>query len=915
MTDNEFAQATEFAWNTMLTLTKFFAQPPTVSQLNAAAVRVRQTLKTLFPDVSDADCKKILRSVRAKMTVRMDDEEIILENDAHKIWLNAVKSNVDWFFWTRYEKFLRGVKQWSPVVTAALNTTSDKILDLAGDPNSAENFSRRGLIIGEVQSGKTAAYTALCNKAADVGYKIIIVLTGMLEDLRRQTQTRLDFEFAGRESQIFLSNDAAIKNILVGVARYGRDKSITQFTSVNSDFSAPLLKSFALDLKNLNGTALFVVKKNKHILQNLIAWLKQSVDFGTDKIKHSLLLLDDEADNASINTKKNYYDEQTAINAAIREILNLFGKTTYIGVTATPFANIFINPLNKEGMFGDDLFPKDFIYALDVPSNYIGAAKIFGGNGGNKNFVVNIEPDDCPDVEDIFPKRHDKSLRVTELPESLCAAINYFLLVNAIRDVRGERKTHRTMLIHVSRFTKVHAQIYDLVNARLQEIVNDLREYSALPATEAEKFSAHIAALHKVFDDFKLAAIGGVSWEKILSEYLRRAVETIQVGLRNSTRKNSFSYEQNPDGLRVIAIGGNSFTRGLTLEGLCVTYFYRNSRNYDTLMQMGRWFGYRPNYADLCRLWTTQEIVDWYGFIADVSDEFKSELAFMREAGLTPKDFGLRVRQHPDTLEITAQNKMRFARQVKWAVELSKVFIETPRLIDDAEILSANENLIRNFIDGLNAFAQTEKNFWRGVPKNLVANLILNFQTGKWQLNFQSRPISEYILNKMDDAPWDVYIPTGDGAVYDALTVGGEKISVKPLERKILLNDGQIQIGGQKRRVGRSGAAQHGLTAEQVAHVEKTFRALRGGKKISVPDNFYMIHERKPLLVLYVIRPKNPAPVEILFALGVGFPAASPAANETNIKTADFVINAIGNFDDIAAFELDDDFDEDGDDD
>ena len=914
MTDDEFAQATELVWSNMLTLTKPLAQPPTDEQFRTNAVKIRQALKILCPDVSDAEYKKILRIVRANMTVRMDDAEIVLESNAHKKWLDAVKSNVDWFFWTRYEKFLRGDKKLSSVVTATLNATSDRILDLAGDPNSAENFSRRGLIIGEVQSGKTAAYTALCNKAADVGYKVIIVLTGMLEDLRRQTQTRLDLEFAGRESQIFLSKgNNAINGKIVGVARYGRDKSIAQFTSALSDFSAPLLKSFSLDLKNLNGTALFVVKKNKRILENLIAWLKQSVDFGTDKIKHSLLLLDDEADNASVNTKKNYHAEQTAINAAIREILSLFGKTTYIGVTATPFANIFINPFDAAGMLNDDLFPRDFIFALDVPSNYIGAAKIFGGD--NKNFVVTIEPDDCPDVEDIFPKRHDKYLRVGNLPESLCAAINYFLLVNAIRDVRGERKTHRTMLIHVSRFTNVHAQIYDLVNARLQEILNALRAYSASPATEAEKFSAHIAALHKIFDAFKLEELGGVSWEKILREYLRRAVEPIQVGLRNSTRKNSFSYEQNPDGLRVIAIGGNSFTRGLTLEGLCVTYFYRNSRNYDTLMQMGRWFGYRPNYADLCRLWTTQEIVDWYGFIADVSDEFKSELSFMREAGLTPKDFGLRVRRHPDTLEITAQNKMRFARQINWPVELSKVFIETPRLINDTAILSANENLIRDFIDGLNAFPQTEKNFWRGIPKNFVANLILNFQSGKWQFNFQSQPISEYITNKMNDDLWDVYIPAGDGALYDALTVGGEKISVNPLERKILLNDGQIQIGGQKRRVGRSGAAQKGLTAEQVAHVEKTFRAFRGGKKLSVPDNFYMIHERKPLLVLYVIRPKNPAPVEILFALGVGFPAASPAAGETNIKTADFVINAIGNFDDINAFELDDDFDEDGDDD
>ena len=184
-------------------------------------------------------------------------------------------------------------------------------------------------------------------------------------------------------------------------------------------------------------------------------------------------------------------------------------------------------------------------------------------------------------------------------------------------------------------------------------------------AEEAERNSVHITALRKVFDKFGLKKVCGVSWEKILRENLRRAIEPVIVGLRNSANKNSFSYEDNPDGLRVIAIGGNSFSRGLTLEGLCVTYFYRNSRNYDTLMQMGRWFGYRPNYGDLCRLWTTQEIVDSYGFISNVSDELKQEISVMHDFGKTPQDFGLKVRRHPDRHAgnyCTQQNSFRHRR-------------------------------------------------------------------------------------------------------------------------------------------------------------------------------------------------------------------------------------------------------------
>ena len=896
MTDTEFESVKGIVFDNIALLTNPLGRQPTYDEFLAAADKVKQILPILGKNVSDADFDKILRAVRADLTVQMEDDEAFIEDTTeHKKWLAAAKSDIDWFFWTRYEKYLRLNKNWSPTITAALNVTSDRILDLTGDPRSTENFSRRGLIIGEVQSGKTANYIALCAKAADAGYKIIIVLTGMLEDLRRQTQARLDTEFAGRDSQIFLSKTAAIKSRAVGVAKYGERKSIAQFTSVKADFRSATLDNLSLGLRNLNGTVLFVVKKNKRIMENLIAWLKNSVDHGKDKINHSLLLLDDEADNASVNTR-DADEEPAAINRCIRTILNLFNQTTYIGVTATPFANIFINPFDEQGMLNDDLFPRDFIFALDVPTNYIGADKIFGGE--YEKFLVPLKPDACPDAEFYFPKNHRITLKVKQLPESLCAAMDYFLLANAVRDLRGEPKTHRTMLIHVSRFKSVHAQLYDLVNTRLNEIVNALRAYAALPAAQAERESSYIKNLRGVFDEYDLEKLGGVSWEIILRDYLRKAVEPVQVGLRNSDGKNSFSYEQNPNGLRVIAIGGNSFSRGLTLEGLCVTYFYRNSKAYDTLMQMGRWFGYRPKYDDLCRLWTSQEIIDWYGYIAGISNELKREITFMSNAGRTPKDFGLKVRRHPDTLEITARNKMRYGTAVKRPVALNKVFIETPRLVNDAKILADNETLLRKFIDGLNNFTRLEgKNIWRGIPKNLVANLVLNFKGGTWE-SFQAQPISEYIMNNMDDTPWDVVIPEGYGDIYDALTVGGKGFAFKPIQRMILLGDAEIRISGNNLRVGSPGTTRAGLTPEEISDAEKIFRAREKNQNKAAPETAYLIHGRRPLLVLYAVRPKVEVDTrvpEILFALGLGFPAANPAVNESQIKTADFVINAVGN--------------------
>lgn len=899
MTDTEFETAKGIVFDNIVRLTNPLGRPPAYDEFLAAAAKAKQILKIYGKDVSAADFDKILRAVRAGLTVQMEDDEAVIDDDAaHKKWLAAVKSDIDWFFWTRYENYLRHDKNWSPTLTAALNVASDKILDLTGNPRSTENFSRRGLIIGEVQSGKTANYTALCAKAADAGYKIIIVLTGMLEDLRRQTQARLDLEFAGRESQIFLSKaSAAIKNRAVGAGKYGQAKSIAQFTSVNADFRSATLDNLSLGLRNLNGTVLFVVKKNKRILENLIAWLKNSIDLGKDKINHSLLLLDDEADNASVNTR-DADEDPTAINDCIRTILKLFNQTTYIGVTATPFANIFINPFDEQGMLNDDLFPRDFIYALDVPTNYIGAEKIFGGE--YKNFLVPLEPASCPDAEVYFPKNHRITLKVKRLPESLCAAVDYFLLANAVRDLRGEPKSHRTMLIHVSRFKSVHAQLYDLVNTRLNEIVNALRAYACLPAAEAERESPYIKHLRGVFDKYGLEKLGGVSWAVMLRDYLRKAAEPVQVGLRNSDAKNSFSYEQNPDGLRVIAIGGNSFSRGLTLEGLCVTYFYRNSKTYDTLMQMGRWFGYRPNYDDLCRLWTSQEIIDWYGYIAGVARELKDEIAFMSDSGRTPKEFGLKVRRHPDTLEITARNKMRYGTAVKRPVALNKVFIETPRLANDAEILSANENLIRNFIDGLDNFTKLDgKNLWRGIPKNLVANLVLNFKGSAWQQNFQGQPLGEYIMTKSDAKPWDVLIPEGAGDSYGGLTVGGKSIVIKPVVRTFLVDENQMTLSGTKLRLVGREIAQVGLTAEQVAAIEKNFYADKKNHGKELPAVAYLIHERNPLLILYAVQPKFESPSarvpKVLFGLGLGFPAVNPSVNESQIKTADFVINAVGN--------------------
>jgi len=387
--------------------------PPTEAVFNEQAETLRQSLAILYP-VSDEEFAEIKRKLKASIVVEMDLGILIKGQQEHLPWLSARRDSLDFFFWNRYKKYLEETKHWNPRVTGNLGRVSDEIVDYLGDPKSDLPFQRRGLILGDVQSGKTANYTAICNKAADTGYRVIIILTGMMENLRRQTQERLDAEFSGRKSQYLLDLKQEIKNMPVGVGKYGQEKQIATFTSVTKDFNKNILSQLQLSLNNVNGTVLFVIKKNKNILNNLIKWLKDNNLNAGATINHPMLLIDDEADNASVNTKKEDEDP-TAINDAIRRLLKLFEQASYLGITATPYANIFINPETETEMQGDDLFPRDFIYSLSPPTNYIGAEKIFGEEAQFADHLEELHPQE---MDDFFPFSHNKDRVVDDLPRA-----------------------------------------------------------------------------------------------------------------------------------------------------------------------------------------------------------------------------------------------------------------------------------------------------------------------------------------------------------------------------------------------------------------------------------------------------------------------------------------------------------------
>ena len=394
---------------------------------------------------------------------------------------------------------------------------------------------------------------------------------------------------------------------------------------------------------------------------------------GTNLVDAPMLLIDDEADNASINISKDF-DKASRINSLIRELLSIFSRSCYVGYTATPFANIFIDPDSEQEMIGEDLFPRNFIISLDPPSNYFGADKVFGEDASTK--VVK----DIVDNGDTLPLTHKIDFEIVELPQSLLDATRAFVLARAIRILRGQPKAHNSMLVNASRFINVQGQLRDTLHDFLATMERRIRFESSNDATKALKDSV-IQALHEVWEteyselEFSWADVFGKLLEAIAP------ISVIEVNSKSATALDYDAYEEN--GRHVIAVGGFSLSRGLTLEGLTISYFLRNSVMYDTLMQMGRWFGYRPGYEDVCRVWMSPDAAGWYEHIAESIEELRDELRDMELARMTPEDFGLKVRSHPANLIVTARNKMGSAEKVPVKVGLSNAFIETYALVGD----------------------------------------------------------------------------------------------------------------------------------------------------------------------------------------------------------------------------------------
>ena len=636
-------------------------------------------------------------------------------------------------------------------------------------------------------------------------------------------------------------------------------------TTTLRDFNKSTATTNTSEIASYSVPVVLVIKKNSRTLANLIDWLKEhSTGTYSEMVDQPMLLIDDEADNASINIQYGR-DEVSRINSQIRGLLGLFNRSCYVGYTATPFANIFIDPDSDSEVYKQDLFPRHFIIGLDAPTNYFGPDKVF---------VDGIPDDDdvqpqflryIKDNAELLPVKHKINHDITALPDSMVTALRCFLVSRVIRNLRGQKTQHASMLVNASRFTGIQNLIRNRLHEHLKIIEDAVRVYGASPSANT---NPEIASLKRVWQDEYSEAYP--HWAEIL-ENLLPVVASASVIAVNSSSPTTLDYDAvGENGLTLIAVGGFSLSRGLTLEGLTVSYFLRNSMMYDTLMQMGRWFGYRQQYEDLCRVWMPKDAASWYAHIAEATEELQMELKRMSQANATPEQFGLAVRSHPSALMVTAKNKMGSGTK-HVMIGLSNNFVETARMSASKEVIEDNILARDRFLAKLNCngFGQETATkvssglLLQKVPCEFVDTFLREFSNHPESVLTATKPIRDYIAKRHDNEmnKWDVLIVSlQKGAEAEVLNCDGW--SIIPVNRSVgvdALASGVLAIGGSKARLASRGIERSGLSKTQIASAESRYlkeKNLAPDALPNFPDRIYRAERERPLFILFNIRIK-----------------------------------------------------------
>jgi len=889
-------------------------KPITPEFLRGSAAKANLILEL---EMSPSELEEAFKLLETSLSVMMlDTEKIMTAQDDHKPWLEDSRQGESWQFWERYSHHLLSTG-FPEMVVEGLDRVTDKILGLTGNPRQSSNFDRRGLVVGHVQSGKTANYTGLVCKAADAGYKMIIVLAGLHNNLRSQTQVRLEEGFLGYMKVQSKDKAKEFQKVAVGVGLSGVHELLPANTMTTrrekGDFSKVLARQFSVTPEMIPW--LFVIKKNVPVLRNLLLWLK---GFVPDHLP--ALVVDDEADNASIDTKEQKFDEDeqpdpdhepTKVNAYIRKILLHFKKRSYVGYTATPFANIFIHHEAETKDAGPDLFPRDFIISLPTADNYVGPTRVFGLSAPIGDETETIQPlpliHQVQDSEDWMPPGHKpdhvpKHDGREQLPPSLRKAVLSFLITIACRRLRKPNSIN-SMLVHVTQFIKVQRDVYDQLDSLLRQVKRELGLGSA------QVKSGIVQELKDLFEaDYlakwpKLEAAGVPvqlhRWDEVFPK-LVESVAKVELKQINGSAADVLDYaeaEEEGRGLDVIAVGGNKLSRGLTLEGLSVSYFLRPSKMYDSLMQMGRWFGYRPGYLDLCRLYTPKGLVEWFEHITAASQELREDFVRMIETGQTPLEYGHRVLSHP-SLMVTSTAKMRHGEEL--SISFSEKVKETITFdLTGSEI--ANKTAVEQLVQGLpepeparqlsaggiTVSWQTAWT-WGQVSGDRIIGFLRTFTTSKRAISVQSKVLSDYLETQLKNGElqhWTIALIGGEDQ--KMATLSGLKIPRALRKEKEPKAKGVYRIG----RLLSAKDEAIDLTPEQFAKAVEEWRAgdAKSSDSTARPSGTWYRKQRKKecgLLILYPLMSDDPEKTkEVVWGFGISFP------NSPNARAVTYQVN------------------------
>lgn len=729
--------------------------------------------------------------------------------------------------------------EWlSPEAIQTIDRESGEILDLIVGPEAGKP-KRKGLVVGYVQSGKTTNFSAVIAKAIDKNYRFIIVLTGMHSTLREQTQKRLN--------DYVVSPCADI------------DKNIHLLTHPENDIK----KNASLDTGK---RFLAVVKKQKDRLEALLGVLKKANRNGNLE-DMPILIIDDESDQATPNTA-NIRENYSKINELIRKIWDQVQQGAYVAYTATPFANFLMNPNDEERytefVESDDsdksedetierypgLYPSDFIYALGRPKGYIGASHIFGNTllatqDEDGSLIGEVEIDAVRGIEEEeaeilrHPTRKDGGDYMPEMVPSLKDAVQWFMIATALRR-RTQKQQHSSMLIHLSHLTETHFEVEKVIKDYISKLkencgkpeINDAmqslyeREVARMQAIRPEK-------IYPDWDELKLAVSQVVRETKCIVE--------------NSASDEQLKYEDKEPATYIV-IGGNALSRGLTLEGLICSYYLRASKTYDALLQMGRWFGFRPGYEDLIRLWTTADIQEDYRYLAGIEDEIREEIRKIED----PSVVTVKIRDSRERLNVTSPNKMRNA--VPENINSDKTYQVTVIEEQNDEILNNNIQALESLIKSIGSTQEAlrEKNngsyLFEGVSVGTIIEYLTNYQVDSSNPGMDSDRLVEWIAENVTQN-WNVVIYSNTKENQPAQVFAGYEIRMANRSAVANIPTGGITSIGD-------------LVNSRTYQLDLRILGSHGRIQISEERGYdRSLYGDFPLLVIYVLNPKSEATV------------------------------------------------------